>query len=64
MGGRCHQIVAVRDMPWYATVLFMPQPLNFGANGGLPLKIKRALLDVVTIVLAVVIVRYAKAAKR
>lgn len=44
------RVVSVRDMPWYATALFMSQPLHFGDYGGLPLKIIWALLDVVTIV--------------
>ncbi|MDC7789850.1 PepSY domain-containing protein [Rhodoplanes sp. TEM] len=44
------RVVAVRDMPWYATMLFMSQPLHFGDYGGLPLKILWALLDVATIV--------------
>jgi uncharacterized iron-regulated membrane protein len=47
------QIVSVRDMPWYATALFMSQPLHFGDYGGLPLKIIWALLDVVTIVVLI-----------
>jgi uncharacterized iron-regulated membrane protein len=47
------RVVSVRDMPWYATALFMSQPLHFGDYGGLPLKIIWALLDVVTIVVLV-----------
>jgi uncharacterized iron-regulated membrane protein len=47
------RVVSVRDMPWYATTLFMSQPLHFGDYGGLPLKIIWALLDVVTIVVLV-----------
>lgn len=47
------QVIAVRDMPWYATTLFMSQPLHFGDYGGLPLKIIWALLDIVTIVVLV-----------
>ncbi|WP_322516634.1 PepSY domain-containing protein [Rhodopseudomonas palustris] len=46
-------VVAVRDMPWYATALFTSQPLHFGDYGGLPLKIIWALLDVVTIVVLI-----------
>ncbi|ABD07967.1 PepSY-associated TM helix [Rhodopseudomonas palustris HaA2] len=46
-------VVAVRDMPWYATMLFLSQPLHFGDYGGLPLKIIWALLDIVTIVVLV-----------
>lgn len=40
----------MRDMPWYATLLFISQPLHFGDYGGLPMKIVWALLDIVTIV--------------
>ncbi|MFD2182099.1 PepSY-associated TM helix domain-containing protein [Rhodoplanes azumiensis] len=47
------QVIAVRDMPWYATMLFMSQPLHFGDYGGLPLKILWALFDVATIVVLV-----------
>ncbi|MBK5957656.1 peptidase [Rhodoplanes elegans] len=46
-------VVAVRDMPWYATMLFMSQPLHFGDYGGLPLKIIWALFDVATIVVLI-----------
>jgi uncharacterized iron-regulated membrane protein len=45
------QVVAVRDMPWYATALFLSQPLHFGDYGGLPLKAIWAVLDIVTIVI-------------
>lgn len=47
------QVVSVRDMPWYATALFMSQPLHFGDYGGLPLKIIWALFDVATIVVLI-----------
>jgi uncharacterized iron-regulated membrane protein len=47
------EVVAVRDMPWYATALFVSQPLHFGDYGGLPLKIIWAVLDIVTIVVLV-----------
>lgn len=47
------QVVAVRDMPWYATTLFMSQPLHFGDYGGLPLKIIWALFDIATIVVLI-----------
>lgn len=47
------RMVAIRDMPWYATMLFMSQPLHFGDYGGLPLKIIWALLDIVTIAVLV-----------
>jgi uncharacterized iron-regulated membrane protein len=40
-------------MPWYATALFMSQPLHFGDYGGLPLKIIWALLDIATIVVLI-----------
>ncbi|MBR0955866.1 PepSY-associated TM helix domain-containing protein [Bradyrhizobium japonicum] len=43
------EVVVVRDMPWYATALFVSQPLHFGDYGGLPLKIIWATLDIVTI---------------
>jgi uncharacterized iron-regulated membrane protein len=44
------RVVAVRDMPWYATTLFLSQPLHFGDYGGFPLKIIWALLDILTII--------------
>ncbi|MDF0518793.1 PepSY domain-containing protein [Bradyrhizobium yuanmingense] len=47
------EVVAVRDMPWYATALFVSQPLHFGDYGGLPLKIIWALLDIVTIIILI-----------
>lgn len=47
------RIVAVRDMPWYATALFVSQPLHFGDYGGLPLKILWAVLDIVTVIILV-----------
>ena len=46
-------VVAVRDMPWYATALFVSQPLHFGDYGGLPLKIIWAVLDIVTIIILI-----------
>ena len=46
-------VVAVRDMPWYATALFVSQPLHFGDYGGLPLKIIWAVLDIITIVILI-----------
>lgn len=45
------RIVAITDMPWYAQVLFMSQPLHFGDYGGLPLKILWAVLDLAAIVI-------------
>lgn len=47
------EVVAVRDMPWYATALFVSQPLHFGDYGGLPLKIIWAMLDIVTIIILI-----------
>jgi uncharacterized iron-regulated membrane protein len=47
------EVVAVRDMPWYATALFVSQPLHFGDYGGMPLKIIWAILDVITIIILV-----------
>ncbi|WP_445220637.1 PepSY-associated TM helix domain-containing protein [Bradyrhizobium sp. Pa8] len=47
------EIVAVRDMPWYAIALFVSQPLHFGDYGGLPLKVIWAVLDIVTIVILI-----------
>lgn len=44
------RVVAMRDMPWSATMLFMSQPLHFGDYGGLPLKIIWALLDIATMI--------------
>ncbi|MFX8102561.1 PepSY-associated TM helix domain-containing protein, partial [Acinetobacter baumannii] len=38
------EVVAVRQMPWYAVALFVSQPLHFGDYGGLPLKIIWAVL--------------------
>jgi uncharacterized iron-regulated membrane protein len=46
-------VVAVRDMPWYATALFVSQPLHFGDYGGLPLKIIWAILDIITIIILI-----------
>lgn len=48
---RTGEIVAVRDMPWYATALFMSQPLHFGDYGGLALKVAWAMMDVIAIVI-------------
>jgi uncharacterized iron-regulated membrane protein len=39
-----------REMPLYAKVLLLSQPLHFGDYGGMPLKILWALLDCVAIV--------------
>ena len=43
-------LTEVFEMPWYAKVLLLSQPLHFGDYGGLPLKIIWALLDLITIV--------------
>ncbi len=43
----------VLEMPWYAKVLLLSQPLHFGDYGGLPLKIIWALLDAMTIIVLV-----------
>jgi uncharacterized iron-regulated membrane protein len=42
-------VTDTRDLPWYAQMLFVSQPLHFGDYGGLPLKIVWGLLDLVTI---------------
>lgn len=42
-----------RDLPWYAKVLLLSQPLHFGDYAGLPLKVIWALLDVVTIMVLI-----------
>lgn len=47
------KVVSVRDMPWYATALFVSQPLHFGDYGGLPLKIIWAVLDLITVIILV-----------
>lgn len=47
------EVVAVRDMPWYATALFVSQPLHFGDYGGLPLKIIWAILDIITVIILI-----------
>ena len=44
------QLSDVLEMPWYAKVLLLSQPLHFGDYGGLPLKIIWALLDIITII--------------
>jgi uncharacterized iron-regulated membrane protein len=43
------RLTAISDMPLYAKILFLSQPLHFGDYGGLPLKILWALLDVAAI---------------
>ncbi|CAD5107297.1 PepSY-associated TM helix domain-containing protein [Zestomonas carbonaria] len=47
------EVTAVREMPLYAKILFISQPLHFGDYGGMPLKIVWALLDIVSIVVLV-----------
>jgi uncharacterized iron-regulated membrane protein len=42
-----------RDMPWYASALYISQPLHFGDYGGMPLKIVWAALDVLAIIILV-----------
>jgi uncharacterized iron-regulated membrane protein len=44
------EVTAMRPMPWYATALFVSQPLHFGDYGGMPLKILWAVLDIASIV--------------
>jgi uncharacterized iron-regulated membrane protein len=44
------EVTAMRSMPWYATALFVSQPLHFGDYGGMPLKVLWAMLDVATII--------------
>ncbi|MFT4025806.1 MAG: PepSY domain-containing protein [Novosphingobium sp.] len=44
------RLTAISDMPLYAKVLFLSQPLHYGDYGGLPLKIIWALLDIAAIV--------------
>lgn len=39
----------IREMPLYAKILFLSEPLHFGDYGGMPLKIIWALLDVAAI---------------
>jgi uncharacterized iron-regulated membrane protein len=43
------KLTDMRAMPWYASALFLSQPLHFGDYGGMPLKIIWALLDIATI---------------
>jgi uncharacterized iron-regulated membrane protein len=43
-------LVDRRELPWYAVMLLVSQPLHFGDYGGLPLKVLWALLDVIAIV--------------
>jgi uncharacterized iron-regulated membrane protein len=47
------KLTDVPEMPWYAKVLLLSQPLHFGDYGGLSLKIIWALLDIITIVVLV-----------
>ena len=42
-------LTGIREMPLYARILFLSQPLHFGNYGGLPLKIIWALLDIAAI---------------
>jgi uncharacterized iron-regulated membrane protein len=43
------QLSATLEMPWYAKVLLLSQPLHFGDYGGLPLKIVWAAFDLIAI---------------
>ena len=47
---RPETLTEVFEMPWYAKILLLSQPLHFGDYGGLPLKIIWALLDLITII--------------
>lgn len=42
-----------REMPWYANMLFLSQPLHFGDYGGMPLKIIWTIFDIFTILVLV-----------
>ena len=44
------QLATVYEMPWYAKILLLSQPLHFGDYGGLSLKIIWALFDLATII--------------
>jgi uncharacterized iron-regulated membrane protein len=44
------QAIDSREMPLYAKVLLLSQPLHFGDYGGMPLKILWALLTCIAIV--------------
>ena len=44
------RLTDTRELPLYAKVLLVSQPLHFGDYGGMPLKILWALLDLITIV--------------
>lgn len=46
---KSHEVVEVRDMPWYVTTLMLSQPLHFGDYGGMGLKIVWAILDILAI---------------
>jgi len=47
------KLTDTRNLPWYVTALLISQPLHFGADGGMPLKIIWAVLDVITIVVLI-----------
>ncbi|MEM6733408.1 MAG: PepSY domain-containing protein [Myxococcota bacterium] len=47
---RTGAVVEKRDLPWFAAVLLLSQPLHFGDYGGMPLKILWALLDILSII--------------
>ncbi|WDF47333.1 PepSY-associated TM helix domain-containing protein [Chryseobacterium sp. KACC 21268] len=42
-----------RTLPWYASALFLSQPLHFGDYGGMPMKIVWAVFDVFTILVLI-----------
>lgn len=47
------EVVGVRSLPWYLTVLSLSRPLHFGDYGGLGLKLVWALLTMATIAVLV-----------
>jgi uncharacterized iron-regulated membrane protein len=47
---RTGALTAISDMPLYAKILFLSEPLHFGNYGGLPLKMIWALLDITAII--------------
>ncbi len=44
------KVTAAPALPWYLSALLLVQPLRFGDFGGLAVKILRALLYIVTII--------------
>lgn len=47
------QFTASRELPWYANMLFLSQPLHFGDYGGTPLKIIWVIFDLFTILVLI-----------